>query len=276
MFTTKYLELINNPKFICLTGKEPVQEEQKKPTEIDETQLFRCSLKVEETVEIVYKILTWYSGCSFFINYSTEAHLNAIIKDGEDEITHMLRRGLALQKIGSVFKECLFRLVSLKKTKRLLFTIEEKTSFFKLIVCLKKLRITFGETSFGWQRVTKKDFAMEYERPGRTGLVFVDDKNTVFDCITEMRIGTFEPNEEEFTFNIRPTKCNWCANCKEKISKRKCPCCRNVYYCSEDCQKTDWKTHREECVSVADDISGGKWVPCGVCDLPPAFCLCIV
>jgi hypothetical protein len=273
MSATKYPELINNPKFVCLTGKAPVQEEQKKQTQIDETELFRYSTIAEEG--FFYKVVAWYADCSIFMSYPNEAHLNAIIKDGENEITDMLREGHNLQKIGSLFRQCLLRLYGIKKSAHR-FTIEEKTSFFKLIVCLQKLRITFGETSFGWQRVSKKDFAMEYERPGRTGLVCVDDKNTVFDCITEMRIGTFEPHKEEFTFNIRPTKCNWCANCKEKISKRKCSCCRNVYYCSEDCQNANWKTHREECVSIADDTSGGKWVPCGVCDLPPAFCLWIV
>jgi hypothetical protein len=35
-----------------------------------------------------------------------------------------------------------------------------------------------------------------------------------------------------------------CSVCQVE-TKMKCSCCKKVYYCSEACQKSDWKSHRE-------------------------------
>jgi hypothetical protein len=38
--------------------------------------------------------------------------------------------------------------------------------------------------------------------------------------------------------------CRPCSICQVETTK-KCSCCKKVYYCSPECQKCDWKSHRE-------------------------------
>lgn len=39
-----------------------------------------------------------------------------------------------------------------------------------------------------------------------------------------------------------------CANCGDnEIKMKKCSECLSTYYCSEDCQKHDWKFHKKNC-----------------------------
>ena len=40
-----------------------------------------------------------------------------------------------------------------------------------------------------------------------------------------------------------------CAKCDMHSPRiMKCSVCRNIYYCSEECQKSHWSTHKKECV----------------------------
>jgi hypothetical protein len=39
----------------------------------------------------------------------------------------------------------------------------------------------------------------------------------------------------------------YCVVCNKNDSKARCSKCRAVYYCSEECQRTDWKNHKEKC-----------------------------
>jgi hypothetical protein len=38
-----------------------------------------------------------------------------------------------------------------------------------------------------------------------------------------------------------------CTNCNTKGYHKKCSGCKKVHYCSAECQKTHWKTHKPEC-----------------------------
>ena len=41
---------------------------------------------------------------------------------------------------------------------------------------------------------------------------------------------------------------NFCYYCEESTSNlKKCSRCRNVSYCSIECQRTDWKRHKVDC-----------------------------
>ncbi|KAK3052705.1 hypothetical protein LTR09_006187 [Extremus antarcticus] len=45
-----------------------------------------------------------------------------------------------------------------------------------------------------------------------------------------------------------------CATCGKANSSKQCGRCRQVFYCSPECQKTDWKQHKEDC-SPPDTLS---------------------
>ncbi|KAI0595144.1 MYND finger [Biscogniauxia sp. FL1348] len=51
--------------------------------------------------------------------------------------------------------------------------------------------------------------------------------------------------------NLATDRCRYCNATKSKDGKklRKCTACRDAVYCSVECQKKDWKTHRMECKS---------------------------
>ena len=60
----------------------------------------------------------------------------------------------------------------------------------------------------------------------------------------------------------RPVVVNLCGNCG-KSGELQCSRCKNVHYCSGDCQKAQWKTHKSSCVPFRKD---GEWpalVPLG-------------
>ena len=38
-----------------------------------------------------------------------------------------------------------------------------------------------------------------------------------------------------------------CAKCGKSHSTMICSACRNVVYCSQDCQREDWKRHKKDC-----------------------------
>ena len=47
-------------------------------------------------------------------------------------------------------------------------------------------------------------------------------------------------------------KINMCAKCAKVLKEPKhCAKCNSVNYCSKQCQKDDWKTHKKECASLA-------------------------
>ena len=55
-----------------------------------------------------------------------------------------------------------------------------------------------------------------------------------------------------------------CAVCSKKtdvgaVNPKKCAKCRNIVYCSEDCQKTDWENHKKICKPCAIYIQGRFW-----------------
>ncbi|KAL5525743.1 hypothetical protein ACEPAG_7080 [Sanghuangporus baumii] len=51
-------------------------------------------------------------------------------------------------------------------------------------------------------------------------------------------------------------KCGNIASDDRKITLRRCVACRNVEYCSKECQMSDWKDHKRDCKSLKDKKSG--------------------
>ncbi|KAJ1474731.1 hypothetical protein T484DRAFT_1831228 [Baffinella frigidus] len=51
-----------------------------------------------------------------------------------------------------------------------------------------------------------------------------------------------------------------CANCEKHVEKSKsCAKCRSVAYCSADCQKADWQTHKTTCKPCAQYVVDQVW-----------------
>ena len=75
---------------------------------------------------------------------------------------------------------------------------------------------------------------------------FVNDLQTNASSIAAMVI-----NNESFSHTICNTmtfkQCNWIKCNKKNIKLRKCKKCKSVFYCSKQCQKDDWKAHRQIC-----------------------------
>lgn len=42
-----------------------------------------------------------------------------------------------------------------------------------------------------------------------------------------------------------------CANCSNADCTLRCSTCKDIYYCSEECQKADWQAHKAQCASPA-------------------------
>ncbi|KAF2026573.1 hypothetical protein EK21DRAFT_73862, partial [Setomelanomma holmii] len=53
-----------------------------------------------------------------------------------------------------------------------------------------------------------------------------------------------------FAMNSKP-----CSTCSGGPAKRRCSRCKAAYYCDKNCQKSDWKTHRNVCEPVAQGYS---------------------
>jgi len=51
-------------------------------------------------------------------------------------------------------------------------------------------------------------------------------------------------------------RCQYCFKSDDKLSK--CSSCNVVHYCSKECQKGDWKTHKEYCKSCQEGSKEDK------------------
>lgn len=82
------------------------------------------------------------------------------------------------------------------------------------------------------------------------------------DAIDELiaRMPNFENLAKETVFNSRrrtesvlsALRCVVCGAHGANTTLRRCSRCRTSYYCSTECQKQDWPTHKLECVKVKD------------------------
>ncbi|KNG50777.1 ankyrin repeat and mynd domain-containing protein [Stemphylium lycopersici] len=46
-----------------------------------------------------------------------------------------------------------------------------------------------------------------------------------------------------------------CTTCSGQPARRRCSRCKAAYYCDRNCQKSDWKSHRNVCEPIAQTYS---------------------
>ncbi|KAH9876660.1 hypothetical protein J1614_003792 [Plenodomus biglobosus] len=46
-----------------------------------------------------------------------------------------------------------------------------------------------------------------------------------------------------------------CTTCSGQPARRRCSRCKAAYYCDRNCQKSDWKTHRNACEPISQTYS---------------------
>ena len=76
----------------------------------------------------------------------------------------------------------------------------------------------------------------------------VEDKPTVETKTEAKKESKDEVKEEVKKQEVIPT--GDCAVC-EKLAKCLCSGCKHVFYCSRECQKKHWSSHKEECKTLA-------------------------
>ena len=95
-----------------------------------------------------------------------------------------------------------------------------------------------------------KDYKNAMNAAIRIGVIarkekLANEKKLAFEIINEIR--EKERGEQEQDENASPAKPVYCANCNQTDAKFHCGKCKKVHYCSQDCQKADWKHHRQTC-----------------------------
>ncbi|KAF2702857.1 hypothetical protein K504DRAFT_452195 [Pleomassaria siparia CBS 279.74] len=63
-----------------------------------------------------------------------------------------------------------------------------------------------------------------------------------------------------------------CASCQKTLTlttTKPCPRCHTTPYCSRECQKKDYKTHKKECAKLAQVYSQNAVVKMAVTRVPP-------
>lgn len=57
---------------------------------------------------------------------------------------------------------------------------------------------------------------------------------------------------------VEKSKRHICALCSSKGSSKKCSRCMKVYYCSRECQRQDWQTHKTNCKKISGEENEEK------------------
>ncbi|KAJ5028762.1 zinc finger domain-containing protein [Bipolaris maydis] len=53
-----------------------------------------------------------------------------------------------------------------------------------------------------------------------------------------------------------------CTTCSGQHARRRCSRCKAAYYCDRNCQKSDWKTHRNICEPITQTYSAPETPNC--------------
>ncbi len=74
--------------------------------------------------------------------------------------------------------------------------------------------------------------------------------------LTERRENKFQDNKEERSQSTAQSETKLCYYCKKpEMNIRKCSNCYTAQYCGKQCQKSDWKNHKEVCDRLLSDAS---------------------
>jgi len=74
-----------------------------------------------------------------------------------------------------------------------------------------------------------------------------EESDTIPELVTKIEPKKFDGNfdEEEDPYIRLP-----CNKCRKNATTKRCANCKSVYYCSRECQKKDWSSHKGACLDL--------------------------
>lgn len=63
---------------------------------------------------------------------------------------------------------------------------------------------------------------------------------------------------EQSTATMSTSSSNTCSTCQKPSGDKKCTACKCTYYCSPECQKTDWVLHKTRCQFLQNHPPGAE------------------
>eukprot|EP01084_Bolivina_argentea_P022855 42511_1 len=63
-------------------------------------------------------------------------------------------------------------------------------------------------------------------------------------------------NGNELSLTLMTKWKRMCGSCEGNVAMKRCGACKHVYYCSKECQRNDWKTHKIYC----QKLKSAKWI----------------
>ena len=64
--------------------------------------------------------------------------------------------------------------------------------------------------------------------------------------------------DAEYTAAVAGAFCSWCGKAEETEALMQCQACRNIEYCSRECQKAAWPEHQQDCKQLKRDRKNSK------------------
>tara|TARA_B100001758_G_scaffold241882_1_gene249331 strand:- start:32999 stop:34012 length:1014 start_codon:yes stop_codon:yes gene_type:complete len=94
---------------------------------------------------------------------------------------------------------------------------------------------------------------------GKNAVVHMDNKSAVFfvrtgDVSEPFTVTFYLWAASKDSRKLLRRSCNFCAKTRENYTFLCCNGCKRIYYCSPECQKKGWNSHRQICNEIRNDV----------------------